>query len=93
MEAARQAALYERRPEFVALMQPHPMKKVGWGLLVRGTRVGFFWCGVCGWVRVGGGVGGVGVGGRAGRVGALRLQGWEEWPVGGMGYSRALACH
>lgn len=29
VEAARQAALYERRPEFVALMQPHPMKKVG----------------------------------------------------------------
>jgi hypothetical protein len=28
VEAARQAALYERRPEFVALMQPHPMKKV-----------------------------------------------------------------
>ncbi|KAL4856575.1 SUMO-activating enzyme subunit 2 [Chlorella vulgaris] len=27
VEAARQAALYERRPEFVALMQPHPMKK------------------------------------------------------------------
>lgn len=28
VEAARQAALYERRPEFVALMQPHPQKKV-----------------------------------------------------------------
>ncbi|KAI7841021.1 hypothetical protein COHA_005249 [Chlorella ohadii] len=27
VEAARQAALYERRPEFVALMQPHPQKK------------------------------------------------------------------
>jgi hypothetical protein len=27
VEAARQAALYERRPEFVALLQPQPMKK------------------------------------------------------------------
>ena len=27
VEAARQAALYEQRPQFVALLQPHPMKK------------------------------------------------------------------
>ena len=27
VEAARQAALYERRPQFVALLQPHPHKK------------------------------------------------------------------
>ncbi len=33
VEAARQAALYERRPEFVALLQPHPMKKVGLGFV------------------------------------------------------------
>ena len=36
VEAARQAALYERRPEFVALMQPHPQKKVGAGAVLRG---------------------------------------------------------
>jgi hypothetical protein len=34
VEAARQAALYERRPEFVALMQPHPMKKLSPHLLL-----------------------------------------------------------
>lgn len=28
VEAARQAALYERRPDFVALVQPSPVKKV-----------------------------------------------------------------
>eukprot|EP00887_Chlorella_sp_A99_P006013 scaffold27.g6013.t1 len=35
VEAARQAALYERRPQFVALLQPHPFKKEIRALIAR----------------------------------------------------------